>query len=507
MKDTQQRITPLASDIKNVFQKQYGEKLEMLRLCRDHKDHLLHTDKKPVLAISQDNFVGIFDIKAHHYFLTPDQVFRFGTYCKLASHNIIAIMLKAIWESFLSDMVGFPFDSDLELNIIINDEDLIENYMGDFKPHNSKMFKLFKEDTTDTVKQLTYDTFEFIIQDLVDGKHFLFENQTLDQLYPEEDLSEIRLLAKISEEQRENYGKAKELWLLKSTDLDDMLLLLERKKKLNLALENKYFETFGKQESDRSDALYQLEKYTLVLKISKEQPGLSIREILRKAQEEMRYAEHERSLIRNKIARSQNKLELFVPQGGGSTATAEFKESYMQSCIELLRKLYFMLHTDHCPGYQELSPQKQTEIDDLWLQVMKHKNDELYSYSPTNMLYSMPDYEQLELIYRKACQILELDPEEFTIGNRLEFMIRKGSSIESILEFLSAETEKLSLHLAHLELVQNEYTNEDQCQAYRNALSDPIAHETTLDHEISNMKEQISDLKKKISATVPKIEM
>ncbi len=256
--------------------------------------------------------------------------------------------------------------------------------------------------------QLTYDTFEFIIQDLVDGKHFLFENQTLDQLYPEEDLSEIKLLSKESKEQRENYGKAKELWLLKSTDLDDMLLLLERKKRLNLALENKYFETFGKQESDRSDVLYQLEKYTLVLKISHEQPDLSIREILRKAQDEMTDAEHERSQIRNKIARSQNKLELFVPQGGGSTATTEFKESYMKACVELLRKLYFMLHTDHCQGYQDLSPQKQTEIDDLWLQVMKHKNDELYSFSPTNMLYSMPDYEQLELIYRKACQILEL---------------------------------------------------------------------------------------------------
>ena len=88
----------------------------------------------------------------------------------------------------------------------------------------------------------------------------------------------------------------------------------------------------------------------------------------------------------------------------------------------------------------------------------------------------MPDFEQLESIYQKACRILEIDPEDFTIGNRLEFMIRKGSPIDSILDFLGTETEKLSLHLAHLELVQNEYTNEDLAQAYRDALSDIREH-------------------------------
>ena len=479
----------------------------MISLCRDHKDPIIHADTKPVFEISQDDFVGIFDMKARHYFISPDQVFRLGTYCELASHNILAMMLKAIWESFLADMAGFPNDPDLKLDSLLNDQELIDSYISDFKPHLGKMFKLFKEDPSDTGDKLTYDSFEFIIQDLVDGKHFLFENESLEGLYPDEDISERKLLSKISGAQRENYLMAKKLWLVKSTDLDDMLLLLERKKRVNLAIENKYFETFGKQETERSDDLYQLEKYSLVLKISEEQPDLSIREVLRLVKKEMLAAEQERSQIRNKIARSQNKMEFMIPQGTRSTATAEFKESYMQACKDLLHKLFFMLHTDTCPGYEDLSPEQQSEINDLWLQVMKSTNDELFSFSPTMMLYSMPDYEQLESMYQKACQILEIDPEDFTIGNRLEFMIRKGSSIESIMEFLGTETEKLSLHLAHLELVQNEYTNEDLTQTYRNALSDITTHESRLDQEISNMKEQIKELKKKISATTPKIEM
>ena len=276
---------------------------------------------------------------------------------------------------------------------------------------------------------------------------------------------------------------------------------------MNLAIENKYYETFGKHEADRSDLRYQIEKYTLVLKILEEQPDLSIREVLRMAQKELLDAENERSQIRNKIARSQNKLDFILPEGPRNTATNDFKESYTQACKALLHKLFFMLHTDTCPGYDDLSLEKQSEIDDLWLQVMKSTNEELFSYSPTMMLYSMPDFEQLESIYQKACRILEIDPEDFTIGNRLEFMIRKGSPIDSILDFLGTETEKLSLHLAHLELVQNEYTNEDLAQAYRDALSAIREHQSKLEHEIAEMKRQIKEMKQQISATVPKIEM
>ena len=239
MKATQNRITTLATDIKQVFQKKYGDKLEMMRLCRDHSDPLLHTDKKPVLSISQDDFVGIFDMRAHHYFLSPDQVFRLGTYCQLAVHNTMAMMLKAIWENYLADMAGFLHGADLTLDSLINDQDLTESCISDFKPHLGKMFSLFKDDPTGTADPLPYDTFEFIIQDLLNGQHFFFENESLDQLYPDEDISERKLLFNISDDQRQNYLKAKELWLLKSTTLDDMLMLLERKKRLNLSIENK----------------------------------------------------------------------------------------------------------------------------------------------------------------------------------------------------------------------------------------------------------------------------
>ena len=91
----------------------------------------------------------------------------------------------------------------------------------------------------------------------------------------EKETSERKFLSRLSEAQREGFLKAKEIWLLRTSDLDDMLLLLERKKRLNLAIENKYFETFGTLERERSEIRYRLEKYTLVLQIAVERPGLS----------------------------------------------------------------------------------------------------------------------------------------------------------------------------------------------------------------------------------------
>ncbi len=138
---------------------------------------------------------------------------------------------------------------------------------------------------------------------------------------------------------------------------------------------------------------------------------------------------------------------------------------------------------------------------------MKSNKEELFSFSPEMMLYSMPDFKQFESIYLKACKILELDPKDYSLGNRLKFMIRKGSSFDIIMEFLAVDTKSLSLHLAHLELVQNEYTNEDQTQYYRDALMDVTVHTKKLDVEILALKNQIKELKQEILTKYHKIAM
>ncbi len=100
MKTTGKKMTPLSDDIQKIGKTNPGENLDLNRLCMNHYDPYLFYDNKPVLNITQDEFVGIFDLQSNHYFLSIDQVFRLGTYCELAMPKLIALMLKAEWEGF-----------------------------------------------------------------------------------------------------------------------------------------------------------------------------------------------------------------------------------------------------------------------------------------------------------------------------------------------------------------------------------------------------------------------
>ena len=505
MRKTTDQITKLSDDIRQIFIHAYGEESEMIRLCKDHRYPFLYHDKKPVLNVTRDEFVGIFNLHSNHYFLSPEQVFRLGTYCRLALPNLIALLLKAEWENFLSKISDYSPGSGSDFGSIIHNQELINMYISDFRPNNEQIFSLIRDFSYRAYPDITFSQIDFFIRDLLEGINFLIENDRIGLLYPRKDITEKILLCKITEQQRETYIRLKELWKVKSTELDDMLLYFERRKRLNLGIENKYFRTFAKIEAEKSSLNYRVEKYKMVLEIMRDRPELSYRELIMLAEQKLIDTEREKNEINNKIIRSRNIIVDIINKDSQSTVTLEFRNSYMQACTRLLRKLFFLLHTDTSPNYAGLSRPKKTEINKLWLRLMKSTKDELYSFSPTMLLYSLPDYEKLESIYKKACEILGINPECFEIGNRLEFLIRMGAPIEKILKFLKSETDQLELHLAHLELVQNEYTSEDQSQIYRDALADINGHFELLKQEVSDLKEQITRLKKEISYRLIKV--
>ena len=495
MKNTSNKTTRLSDDIRQVFTNAFGIKHEMIRMCRDHKDPLLHQDKKPVLNITQDEFVGIFNVNSNHYLLPSGQACRLGTYCRLPLPNLVALMMKAEWDSFLSGMSSYLSVSGGQLT----EQDLIERYSSAFKPDPGKIFKLIMSNSDDSAAGITYSRIGFIINDLLEQGRFLTDNYQAGQSYSEKEITEEIFLLKIPKSQQEIYFRLKELWKTKSTELDDLLMYFERKKRLNIGLENKYFRFFGDLETEKSKFTYRYEKYKAILEIVNKNPGLSYRELIRLAGEKITEAERERNDLKNKITRSHNIIDHIIPEGTAPAVSDDFKNYYMQECKKLLKKLFFLLHTDTCPNYSGLSLQKKTEINKLWLELMKSTKEEVYSFSPSMMLYSLPDYEQLLSIYRRACEILGMDPGCFETGDRLEFLIKKGAHPDKIFEFLRSETEQLELHLARLELVQNEYTNEDQTQIYRNALENINIHSEKLKAAISDLKAEILKLKKRIA--------
>jgi hypothetical protein len=498
MKANSKKIMPLSADIQQVIKSTYGEQLKMTRLCKDHLDPFLHDDKEPILDITQDEFVCIFDSNANHYFLSSDQVFRLATFCKLPLPNTIALLIKAEWEAFYSDIrKKFKIlDASLESKSI--DSDFMDKCISNFQPDKNSILRLANRIPYVSKNDTSYSHIEFFISDMLEENIFLTENKQVGQLYPENEITEKMLLFKTSESQRAAYVRLKQLWKFKSEELDELLLRLESKKRINLGIENKYFRVFNNIETEKSKWTYCTEKYKIIWEIMQDQPQLSYRDLYRLADNKLTEAEKERNDLKIKIARSLNYMGDVINEGSISYINTDFKNKYMKECKKLLRKIYFLLHSDTCPNYSELSQHRKTEINKLWLELMKSTKEELYSLSPAMLLYSLPNYEHLESIYRRVCEILGINPEFFEMGDRLEFIIKKGTSLKDILEFLKSEIEQLELQLSHLELIQTEYTNEDQSQIYRFALANEKEHSDNLKNEIAELKNSTAQLKKKI---------
>jgi len=124
--------------------------------------------------------------------------------------------------------------------------------------------------------------------------------------------------------------------------------------------------------------------------------------------------------------------------------------------------------------------------------------DELFSYTPGMLMWSLPDIDRLLSILRRACKILDYKIEDLDVADRLELMIKKGIPIEKIIVFLEHDIENLQLHLTNLEIIQDDYTNEFKTQLYRNAFENVESHKLKFNKEIISLKKQIMEQKDRL---------
>ncbi len=82
MKPNRKNTTTLSEDIRQ-YPRTITAENGTPKLCRDHPNPLLLHDKQPVLNITQDELVGIFDNNRNHFCLTPGQTLRFSVFFRL----------------------------------------------------------------------------------------------------------------------------------------------------------------------------------------------------------------------------------------------------------------------------------------------------------------------------------------------------------------------------------------------------------------------------------------
>ncbi len=498
MKPTNDKTTPLSHDILQIANDPNGKKTELPKLCRDHPNPLLLHDKQPVLNITQDELVGIFDNNRNHFCLTPGQALRFGVFFRLRLPDLISLMIKAEWECLIFTATRASLiNNQMNFCTALRNTELTNKYIRDFKPDTGKFFVLIR-DTLQNSKDVTYGLVDFLITELLTERKFLCEHGQTGLQYSTMENNEILILSDASVTQRAEYSSLKIRWVEKSSELDDYLFQLEQIKRFNLNTEDKYFSIFMKEETEKAGLIYRIEKLRLVLSIMKENPGLSYRVLLTMAEESLKSMEIKNNEIRKRIARSQNNVNTESYEFSRTYITENLKNQYTKSVKALLRKIWFLCHPDTSPDYNILSEEKKKEIDELWLRTMSSTKEEQYSYSPNMLLYHLPDLDQLEAIYLRICTILGIEPDYYETGNRLDFMIRTGTSITGLIEFLKYEISKISLQLTNLELIQDEYTNDIKTQKYRSALENISRHSEKLKSEIRELKVSMKLIKDEI---------
>ena len=501
--DKDLKIVPLSDDIRQIVSATGEGQLEIMRLCKDHSDPYLLDDKRPVFYdIGQDQLLCIFDFGANHFFLSPEQVYRFGISCKLGIYNIIALMVKSEWEIFFLGSLGYISNSKTKLKSNFLNKNLAEKHIPNFHPNKDRIYK--------TIRKLPYakasikirSNINLIIEDMIKEQCFLCDNRLINEFYPEKECNESQLLRNAPEPLVKKYKKLKYLWKRRTTELEEKLLEGEKKKRINQNLEDLYYRTFGDLELDKIALSYKLKKYINVLELKEQNAELSYKYTAKKTTEYLIEIENKTRELRKNYMRSLNCISGSLM--GGTVGISQFEiANYKEEIKALLKKLFFLLHSDTCP-VQGLSEVQKSGINELWLELMSSK-DELFSYTPAMLMWSLPDYDRLLSILMRACKILGIEMEDLDVADRLGLMIKKGTSIEKIIVFLEHDIESLQLHLTNLEIIQDDYTNENKTQLYRNALEKVESHKLKFNNEILELKKQIMKLRDKIKLVFKKV--
>ena len=236
MKSTTTKSTTLSEDIPLIANENNGKKYELNRLCRDHPNSLLLHDKQPVLNITQDELVGIFDNNRNHFCLSPGQVLRFGEFCKLRLPDLISLMIKAEWECLIFTVTRYSSTNPQpNLGSALRNTELTDKYIRDFKPDTGKFFVLIR-DTVQNSKDITYGLVDFLIIELLTGRKFLCEPGQTGLQYSDMENTELLILSEASESERSEYNTLKIRWTEKSSEMDDFLLLLEQLKLIRMMI-------------------------------------------------------------------------------------------------------------------------------------------------------------------------------------------------------------------------------------------------------------------------------
>lgn len=491
---TQTAIVPLSQELDKIFKSFLSKTNHILSdFSKESANPILMPDKSSfVLDLSTEEVINIFNVKHHHFFPTPDHIARIGLTADLSFYNLLALILKAMWENYLYSQVKSDPDLPLPYLEIILNEEFINQYNSAFHPETADLFNLLETyDHLAMIHGESVASLEITIRELLLNKYHLLDNQLVNK-FAKRMVEEKEEKKDQDEDLKEEFDRHKMIFIRNHQTIETLLFDQLRISKEIENIKTRYYRRFP-LKNEFLTLLFERDLLKIKIQIKKENPELSENEL--NARTEQVKDEFNKKLISIQTAMRR---AMYVRRSLGEPIDSMKEADYRNQVRQALRTAFLLLHPDMIEKSvaEKLTEFQRTQLKQLWIELMELKDT--FNYDESMLFYEMPDLGEIERIIEKTKSILknfgdiEINP---------EYLIR-GDTFSEKIEFLKNQNKILDGHIISLQIRIQDLLNDEEFQLYSNILSsfnkNIDKHEQDLKNGIESFRVQIVKLKNQL---------
>jgi len=278
--------------------------------------------------------------------LSPGDFMRFGSYCHLGFHRMLALVVKGEWEWYISQRL--PSGRCLE---DIVDEGLarVREISSGFSLTMERgavaagLYRLFEDHGSLAGKSgCDEDDFRDLVRHLILADVYLFAGNSPEMTnFVAGEEAQRGVLKGVSSGAAEDFWRKKRVWIELENEAEALLLKLEEQALRNRQIQRRWMSTFGHIYIPLLESEYSYSSFTYRIRCKEENHLLTLEDI-EVLEEESRLVEEEHLARLKKNGRVRREL----PGSGGIPLDDEEMEDYEKECKKLLRKIWRLTHPD-----------------------------------------------------------------------------------------------------------------------------------------------------------------
>jgi len=491
---TPEPVVPLTQELDKIFKSVLSKTGHILSdFSNESENPLLMPDKSSIaLNLSTEDVINIFNTKDDHFFPAPDHIVRIGIIADLGFYNLLALILKAIWEKYLYSQVKSCSDLSLQYIEVIMNEEYINQYNSAFRPETADIFNLLEAyDHLALIHGESVTSLEITIRELLLNKYHLFDNQLVNR-FSKRILEENEDKKYQDEDLKEEFDKLKIMFLRNHQTIETLLFDQIKISKEIDNIKTKYYQRFP-LKYEFLNLLFERDIVRIKIQIKKENPGLSENEL--HARTEQVAEEFNKKLIEIQTAM---KRASYLRKALGEPIDTDTEATYVNQVRKALKTAFLLIHPDMIDKNvaEKLNEFQRSQLKQLWIELMELKDT--FNYDESMLLHELPDLREIQRIIEKTKSILKNSGD---VEINPEYLIQ-GDTFSKKIEYLKDQNIILDQYIISLQIRIQDLLNDEEFQLYSNILfsfqKNIEQHEQDLKNNIASLRVQISTLKSQL---------